>query len=64
MSLDLEKAVAQEDYEGWAYFFCSNACHRHFRLSPARFSQKAETAPVDNAPSDTGRPRRIKCEDV
>jgi Cu+-exporting ATPase len=64
MSLDLEKAVAQEDYQGWAYFFCSNACHRLFRLSPERFSENPETMPVDKAPSETGQPRRVKCEDI
>ncbi len=54
MSLDLEKAAAREDYMGWAYFFCSNACHRLFKLSPERFSEKPETAPVNTAPSDVG----------
>ena len=45
MSLDLENAVAREDYKGWTYFFCSNACHRLFKNSPERFSEKPETAP-------------------
>jgi YHS domain-containing protein len=61
-SLDLEKALAQEDYNGWAYFFCSRDCHRLFGLSPERFSEKHETAPVDKEPSETAQPRSIKCE--
>jgi Cu+-exporting ATPase len=54
MSLDLKKAAAQEDYKGWAYFFCSNACHRLFKLSPERFLGKPGTAPVSTAPNDVG----------
>ena len=54
MNLDVEKAVAQEDHEGWAYFFCSSTCHHLFKRSPERYSGKPETAPgrtaSDNAP--------------
>ena len=45
-----------------AYFFCSRDCHRLFGLSPERFSEKHETAPVDKEPSETAQPRSIKCE--
>ena len=37
MIFDIEKASFQEDYQGWAYFFCSNACHRRFKQSPERY---------------------------
>ena len=38
MHLALEKAVAQAEHEGWAYFFCSNACHELFQAAPERYS--------------------------
>lgn len=47
MNLNGERAAAQEEYKGWTYFFCSNACHHLFTLAPERFSQKHETAPGD-----------------
>ena len=53
MSLDLKRAVAQEDYKGWAYFFCSNACHRLFKLSPERFVQKSKAALTGEAAGGT-----------
>ena len=56
--IDLVDAKASEDRNGWAYFFCSNACHQHFKLSPERFSDRPEMAV-----SDVGQPRRAKCED-
>jgi YHS domain-containing protein len=34
---DTEKAVAQEDYGGRTFFFCSEECHRLFRTSPERY---------------------------
>jgi len=43
-SLGLDKVVAQEDYQGWAHFFCSESCHRQFISSPERFSQMPKTA--------------------
>ncbi len=53
MSLDLKRAFAQEDYKGWAYFFCSNACHRLCKLSPERFVQKPKAALTGEAAGDT-----------
>lgn len=38
MHLALEKAVAQAEHEGWAYFFCSNACHELFLAAPERYT--------------------------
>jgi YHS domain-containing protein len=48
--LKLEAAVAQEDYQGWAYFFCSQRCRRLFVSSPARFAKRPEDG--DARPSD------------
>ncbi len=36
---DLGDAVASEDHDGWAYFFCSPDCCEAFRSSPARYAQ-------------------------
>ncbi len=38
MRLPLEKAAVQEEYGGWAYFFCSNTCHKLFVAAPERYS--------------------------
>tara|TARA_B100000780_G_scaffold224261_1_gene163388 strand:- start:172 stop:378 length:207 start_codon:yes stop_codon:yes gene_type:complete len=38
MRVQLEKAAAHEEYEGWAYFFCSDTCHRLFLAAPERYS--------------------------
>lgn len=36
--IDLDRVAAQEDHEGWAYFFCSPQCHRRFTANPRRFA--------------------------
>lgn len=33
----IEEAAAQEDFEGWLYFFCSKHCRRRFRANPERY---------------------------
>lgn len=43
--LPLEEAVAGEDFDGWAYFFCSAACHARFKETPATFAGRAPRAP-------------------
>jgi Cu+-exporting ATPase len=53
MSLDPEKAAAREDYGGWVYFFCSEACHSLFKQSPERFAQKPKAVPPGEAAGDT-----------
>lgn len=58
MTLELEKAAAREDYAGWAYFFCSDACHRLFAMAPERYSRKPRTTSVDTAPDVPGQPQR------
>jgi Cu+-exporting ATPase len=38
--MDMADVVASEDYDGWAYFFCSDHCHSLFVKSPERFTQR------------------------
>ncbi len=38
MRMTPEKAVSQEECEGWAYFFCSEGCHKLFLAAPERYS--------------------------
>lgn len=48
MHLALEKAVAQAEHEGWAYFFCSDACHKLFLAAPKRyFAVRPDSAPKE-----------------
>jgi len=37
MQVAVEKAAAQKDHGGWAYFFCSAQCHRLFSANPERY---------------------------
>jgi YHS domain-containing protein len=50
MEMALETAAAHEDYRGWAYFFCSPACHRLFRNAPKRYAA-ASARPGPDSPS-------------
>tara|TARA_R110000787_G_scaffold20785_56_gene61859 strand:- start:3927 stop:4124 length:198 start_codon:yes stop_codon:yes gene_type:complete len=43
MQIGIEKAEAQEDFEGWAYFFCSDQCRQIFKSAPARYAASART---------------------
>jgi YHS domain-containing protein len=36
----IEEAGAQEDYEGWLYFFCSTDCRRRFRADPEQYIER------------------------
>lgn len=36
--VELDRAAAQEEHEGWAYFFCSLPCHQRFVASPQSFA--------------------------
>jgi len=29
--IDIDEAAAQEEHDGWVYFFCSAQCHQLFR---------------------------------
>lgn len=47
---ELGEAKAYEDYRGWAYFFCSDQCHRNFVAHGDRFTgieqrPRAKTSP-------------------
>ena len=46
MRLALEKAAAQQEHEGWMYFFCSDACHNLFLAAPERYSARPDEAPA------------------
>lgn len=53
MRLALNKAAAQEEYGGWAYFFCSRACHELFRKAPKRYAAAAgRPNPFDSSDAD------------
>ena len=52
--LDLDAVAAQEDYRGWAYYFCSAACHRKFLANPGRYSIETESAAPTNASGHEG----------
>lgn len=47
MQIDAEKAVAQEDYVGQRFFFCSVQCHRLFKTSPERYVGRGRQSEVD-----------------
>lgn len=53
MHLALEKVAAQEEHEGWAYFFCSNACRKLFLAAPERYA----SSPGQASSAHTGRKR-------
>ncbi|MAW79669.1 MAG: hypothetical protein CMI63_05480 [Parvularcula sp.] len=39
-TFDVADAAAQEEHEGWAYFFCSIECRQKFIRQPAKFASK------------------------
>jgi YHS domain-containing protein len=39
-SLGLEDAVACEEHDGWAYFFCSSGCRDAFICAPKRYASR------------------------
>ncbi|MFQ5775663.1 MAG: YHS domain-containing protein [Kiloniellaceae bacterium] len=42
--IGLADVVASEDHEGWAYFFCSEPCHRRFMAAPERYARALDDA--------------------
>ena len=36
-SIEFDWVAAQEEHEGWGYFFCSQRCHQQFRVNRTRF---------------------------
>lgn len=55
--LDLAKAMASEDHDGWAYFFCSARCHGLFRRSPGSYATETRRLPDRLDPGATAQPR-------
>lgn len=55
--MDLGDAIASEDHEGWAFFFCSSDCHEAFKGSPGRFANKPNTGSGFSAASSTASSR-------
>lgn len=47
--LEIDQAHAQEDYQGWAYFFCSAECHRLFTTNPDRYLGPEQRIPPRGA---------------
>lgn len=52
MTIPLETAVAEEEFGGWAYFFCSNVCHARFLNAPERYASQQRFSPFPSAPVD------------
>jgi YHS domain-containing protein len=42
MRTNPERTVAQEDYGGVTFFFCSEECHRLFNASPERYIARVQ----------------------
>lgn len=55
--MNLGDAIASEDHEGWAYFFCSADCHEAFKRSPGHFACEPETGSGNVATSSTASSR-------
>jgi YHS domain-containing protein len=53
--IDLADAVASEDRDGWAFFFCSAGCHDRFRSAPDRFSHATASARAKTVPGNFER---------
>jgi Cu+-exporting ATPase len=53
--INLADAVASEDRDGWAFFFCSAGCHDLFRSAPDRFLHAPALAPAKTAPGNFDR---------
>lgn len=53
--IDLSDAVASEDHDGWAYFFCSRGCHAAFESSPARFADAPAVGGAQEPDTGAGR---------
>lgn len=46
IQIRIENVAAQEEHDGWAYFFCSDHCLQLFKIAPARYAASApQSAP-------------------
>lgn len=52
---ELEDAVGSEEYEGWAYFLCSEGCHHRFLQRPERYAGRGPRR-GNVSPESAGRP--------
>lgn len=50
ITIPLEDVVAEEEFGGWAYFFCSNACHARFLKTPTRYAAVQRIRPSPAPP--------------
>jgi Cu+-exporting ATPase len=41
MSIDSDKALKRETWQGQTYYFCSKSCQETFRSAPDRYADKA-----------------------
>ena len=39
MTVDTDRAAAQEDYNGQTYYFCSTGCAARFKANPAQYAK-------------------------
>ncbi|WP_428406774.1 YHS domain-containing protein [Hyphococcus sp.] len=51
--IDIADAAGQLDYEGWAYFFCSEDCREAFIRQPSKFASRPT-----NVAHEARRPNR------
>ena len=51
MTVPLEAAVAEEEFGGWSYFFCSEACHANFLKAPDRYASQKRFNDASAAPT-------------
>lgn len=51
VQVDTEKAVGQEDYGGRTFFFCSEECHRLFKVSPERYVGRLQPSGIGSGPT-------------
>ena len=55
MQVQTASAAARVDYDGEAFYFCSDRCRQRFELDPGRYSERAAEPVAAGAPSQRGR---------
>jgi Cu+-exporting ATPase len=53
MQIEEKLAASKVDYQGRAYYFCSDACRKTFSADPARYAKS-----VAGDPGRPGEPKR------
>jgi len=47
MTIEVDSAAAQEEYQGKTWYFCCDSCHSRFQADPARYTEpETMTDPV------------------